>query len=143
MPAQRKIYHITHLRNLAQIASGGWLYSDAKRIALGLQCDVVGLSGIKERRLKEILVSCHPETTVGQYVPFYFCPRSIMLYVLHKGNLAELNYTEGQRPILHLQADMLATIEWARKKKVRWASAIATRECASPSSSAMSNISTR
>jgi hypothetical protein len=121
VPPQPKIYHITHLRNLSQIAGGGWLYSDAKRIALGLTCDVVGLSGIKERRLKEITVTCHPGTTVGQYVPFYLCPRSIMLYVLHKGNRPELSYTEGQRPILHLLADMGATIEWAGKKKVPWA----------------------
>jgi hypothetical protein len=121
VPNAPKIYHITHLRNLTRIVNDGCLYSDAKRIELGLECNVVGLSGIKERRLKEIIVTCHSGTTVGQYVPFYFCPRSIMLYVLHKGNRAELNYTEGQTPILHLQTDLHATIEWAKKKKVRWA----------------------
>jgi ssDNA thymidine ADP-ribosyltransferase, DarT len=120
-PARPKVYHITHLRNLAQIASGGWLYSDAKRLDLKLKCDVVGLSGIKQRRLKEIAVSCHPGTTVGQYVPFYFCPRSIMLYILHRGNHPELNYTGGQRPILHLQADLHSTIRWADKNGIRWA----------------------
>jgi hypothetical protein len=81
----------------------------------------LGLSGIKERRLKEILVSCHAGTTVGQYVPFYFCPRSIMLYILYRGNHPELQYQEGQAPIVHLQADLQATIKWAAKKRVRWA----------------------
>jgi ssDNA thymidine ADP-ribosyltransferase, DarT len=121
VPAQPKIYHITHLRNLARVVSCGSLYSDAKRIELKLKCDIVGLSAIKERRLNEIRVTCHSGTTVGQYVPFYFCPRSIMLYILHRGNHPDLNYTEGQRPILHLQADLNATIQWAAKKKVRWA----------------------
>jgi len=50
-------------------------------------------------------VKCHPGTKVGQYVPFYFCPRSIMLYILHRGNHPDLDYREGQGPILHLQAD--------------------------------------
>ena len=120
-PDQPKIYHITHLRNLARIVADGRLFSDAKRIELNLECAVVGLSEIKERRLKEIRVKCHPKTTVGQYVPFYFCPRSIMLYILHKGNHPDLQYQEGQRPILHLQADLSATIQWAKKNKVRWA----------------------
>ena len=63
----------------------------------------------------------HPETKVGEYVPFYFCPRSIMLYILHKGNHPELDYEGGQRPIVHLQADLEQTIHWAEERKVRWA----------------------
>lgn len=121
VPENPKIYHITHLRNLARIVKDGCLFSDSKRIELGLMCDVVGLSKIKERRLKHIGVTCHPKTTVGQYVPFYFCPRSIMLYILYKGNHPDVQYKEGQGPILHLQADLSATIAWARKKKIRWA----------------------
>ena len=52
VPAQAKIYHITHLRNLPQLAAAGWLWSDAKRIELGLDCEVVGMSAIKKRRLE-------------------------------------------------------------------------------------------
>ena len=44
-----------------------------------------------------------------------------MLYILHQGNHPELNYKEGQGPIVHLQADFHTTIQWAVKKKVRWA----------------------
>jgi hypothetical protein len=121
VPAQPKLYHITHVRNLPQIVQAGVLWSDAKRIELGLACDVVGMTHIKQRRLREIEVNCHPGTHVGDYVPFYFCPRSIMLYILHMGNHPELNYTEGQRPIVHLQADLRAVVEWAEKKKRPWA----------------------
>ena len=71
--------HITHLDNLSTIASDG-LWSDAKRLELGLSCEVVGMSSIKERRLEVLDVKCHPGTKVGEYVPFYFCPRSIALH---------------------------------------------------------------
>src|SRR3954471_12342424 len=104
-PPSSKIYHITHLRNLPDIVRAGAIYSDAKRIALGLDCEIVGMSKIKQRRLTQIEVDCHPGTKVGQYAPFYFCPRSIMLFLLHKGNHPDLDYKEGQGPIVHLRAD--------------------------------------
>src|SRR4051794_17132873 len=112
VPAKPKIYHITHLRNLPKILESDKLWSDAKRIELGLDCDVVGMSHIKRRRLQEVQVTCHKDTHVGEYVPFYLCPRSIMLYILHKGNHTDLNYTEGQEPIIHLQADLNAVVAW-------------------------------
>lgn len=121
LPSRPKIYHITHLGNLPQIVRAGRLWSDAKRIELGLDCAIVGMSEIKRRRLEELAVSCHPGTTVGQYVPFYFCPRSIMLYILYRGNHPELRYREGQRPIVHLQADLDETVRLADEHGVRWA----------------------
>ncbi len=121
VPSRPKIYHITHLGNLPQIVRAGRLWSDAKRIELGLDCAIVGMSEIKRRRLGELAVSCHPGTTVGQYVPFYFCPRSIMLYILYRGNHPELSYRGGQRPIVHLQADLHETVRVAEEHGVRWA----------------------
>lgn len=120
-PTQPKIYHITHLSNLAQIVATDGLWSDARRTERGLNCKIVGMSQIKRRRLEELEVGCHPGTKVGQYVPFYFCPRSIMLYILHRGNLPDLDYCEGQQPIVHLQADLRAAVEWADENAVRWA----------------------
>jgi hypothetical protein len=58
---------------------------------------------------------------VGDYVPFYLCPRSIMLYILHRGNHPDLNYTEGQQPIIHLQADLHGVVAWANGAGRRWA----------------------
>jgi hypothetical protein len=37
---------------------------------------VVGMSEIKRRRLEALDVDCHPGSKVGEYVPFYFCPRN-------------------------------------------------------------------
>jgi hypothetical protein len=121
MPANPKIYHITHLRNLTQIVQASAVWSDSERIAQNVDAEIVGMSKIKARRLNVLSVDCHPGTRVGEYVPFYFCPRSIMLYILHMGNHPELTYRDGQRPILHLRADLTATIRWADQNEVRWA----------------------
>ena len=121
MPKYPKIYHITPINNLRDILKDNVLWSDAKRIELKLNCEIVGMSEIKRRRLEELEVDCHPGTKVGEYVPFYFCPRSVMLYILHMGNHPDINYHKGQGPIVHLQADLTASIQWAEKHKVRWA----------------------
>ena len=121
IPPNPKIYHITHIDNLGSIVAKSGLVSDAHRIASNLTCSLVGMSTIKQRRLDEIEVACHPGTKVGQYVPFYFCPRSLMLYILHMGNHPDVTYRGGQQPIIHLQADFHATIQWANENSIPWA----------------------
>jgi ssDNA thymidine ADP-ribosyltransferase, DarT len=121
IPDRPKIYHITHIDNLPSITKTMELVSDANRIANELSCSLVGMSTIKQRRLEDIEVSCHAGTMVGQYVPFYFCPRSIMLYILHMGNHPDVTYKGGQQPMLHLQADVHTVINWANLNAVRWA----------------------
>ncbi len=66
-------------------------------------------------------VSCHQGTNVGEYVPFYFCPRSIMLYVIYCANHPELAYRGGQEPIVHLEADVHQVVRWAETNGRRWA----------------------
>lgn len=101
-PVPTRIYHITHVDNLASILSHDGLLSDAEMIARGGPQVAVGMSTIKQRRLR-LPVKCHAGDYVGDYVPFYFCPRSIMLYLLHMGNHPELSYRGGQGPIVHLE----------------------------------------
>lgn len=105
LPDPLKVYHITHGKNLAGIIAEGCLWSDGQRTTRALPCELVGMSKIKQRRLTELPVPCHKGTRVGEYVPFNFCPRSIMLYILNQGNHPGITYRGGQRPILHLQAD--------------------------------------
>lgn len=121
LPDNPKIYHITHIKNIGRIIAAGGLSSDAERIRQGLLCEIVGMSEIKRRRLEEIRVDCHPGTMVGAYVPWYYCPRSVMLYILHMGNSPGLTYRGGQRPIVHLRADLNAVLDWAEVNHVRWA----------------------
>jgi hypothetical protein len=120
IPDDPKVYHITHVSNLPDVVRAGCLWSDAKRLELGVPCRVVGMSTIKERRLG-IPVPPHPGTTVGQYAPFYFCPRSIMLFILHRANHPDLEYRGGQAGIVHLVADLRGTVRWADEQMCAWA----------------------
>ncbi|AGX88302.1 type II toxin-antitoxin system toxin DNA ADP-ribosyl transferase DarT [Candidatus Symbiobacter mobilis] len=119
-PAQPKIYHICHVNKLPSILQSDGLFSDAKVVELGLPGTVVGMSNIKQRRLTELRLDSHPNLFVGQCVPFYFCPRSVMLYLMHVQS-AELAYKGGQDPIIHLQADLYETVAWAKTNDRRWA----------------------
>jgi len=120
VPENPKIYHITHIENLTRMIDHG-LWSDAERIRQGIDCTVVGMTEIKRRRLEENVVDCHPRTKVGEDVPFYFCFRSVMLYLLHMGNHPDVSYRGGQRPILHLESDVKAVVQWAEASEVGWA----------------------
>jgi hypothetical protein len=120
-PARPKIYHITHVENLPAIVADGGLLSDREVLARGGATQVIGMSTIKRRRIEELTVFPHPDTAVGDYVPFYFCPRSVMLYVIHCANHRELEYRGGQEPIVHLEADLRAVVTWADENDRPWA----------------------
>jgi hypothetical protein len=120
VPRSPRLYHITHIGNLASIVSDGYIYSDAALLARGGPDAVVGMGHIKARRLG-MEVPCHLGTKVGEYVPFNFCPRSVMLYLLHMGNHPDLDYHGGQEPLLHLEFDFDQLAAWADRGHRAWA----------------------
>ena len=93
------IYHITHISNLPGILAEGGLWCDAEAERRGLAAKSIAHQNIKERR-KSTAVPCGQGGCVADYVPFYFAPRSPMLYSIHTGFVA--GYEEGQRGVLHL-----------------------------------------
>jgi uncharacterized membrane protein YidH (DUF202 family) len=120
-PAQPKIYHIVHVDRLPSIIGDGRLLCDSQIIKTRAgHGTTIGMSSIKSRRLG-LPVHCHSGLNVGDFVPFYFCPRSIMLYVINCANHPELAYKGGQGPIVHLVADLRTVVAWARTNKVKWA----------------------
>jgi hypothetical protein len=120
VPAQPKIFHICHVDRLAPIVAAGGLLSDAAVVQAAAPGTVIGMNHIKQRRLQELRLNSHPGLYVGQCVPFYFCPRSVMLFLIHRQN-ADLAYKGGQGPIIHLEADLHATVAWANAQPRRWA----------------------
>ena len=94
-----EIYHITHIRNLPNIIKDGGLWCD--HIVSDRQLAHVSIAhqNIKERRMIKP-VPCSAGGVLADYVPFYFAPRSPMLYSINRGNVR--GYTDGQTPILHL-----------------------------------------
>lgn len=120
VPPQPKIYHIAHVDRLPSIVADGFLWCDAEVIRRAPAGTTIGMSSIKQRRLTQPL-SSHPGLHVGDCVPFYFCPRSVMLYLIYQGNHQELAYRQGQGPILHFEADLRAVVAWANAQPARWA----------------------
>jgi len=121
IPAQPKVYHIAHVDRLPSIVADGCLWCDAEIVRRALPGTTIGMTGIKQRRLDELTLNSHPALHVGDCVPFYFCPRSVMLYLLWQGNHPDLTYRGGQGPIIHLEADLQAVVAWAHQKGRRWA----------------------
>jgi hypothetical protein len=120
-PTGLKIYHITHMDNLRGIVADDVVCSDREILERGGPTQSIGMSNIKQRRVELLEVDCHPGTKVGDYVPFYFCPRSVMLYVIYRGNHPQLTYRDGQEPIVHMEADLHTVIQWAEDNHIRWA----------------------
>jgi hypothetical protein len=119
-PTSPSLFHITHVANLPAILAAGGLRSDAGMLRENAPVSTIGMGKLKQRRLARP-VPPHPGTAVGDYVPFYFCPRSVMLYILHKGNHPEVSYRGGQGPIVHLEADLHAVVARAAQTRRRWA----------------------
>lgn len=121
VPPQPKLYHIVHVDRLPSIVADGGLWCDAEILRRAPSGTTIGMNAIKQRRLGELTLTSYPDLYVGDCVPFYFCPRSIMLYLIHQANHPELVYREGQGPILHLECDLHATVAWAGQQGCRWA----------------------
>lgn len=115
-----KIYHIVHIDRLPSIIRDGYLWSDREMSQRPQIGSIIGMNDIKMRRLRLPLQS-HSNLRVGDCVPFYFCARSVMLYVIAMANHPALTYRGGQGPILHLEADLYQVVEWADQNHIKWA----------------------
>jgi len=97
------IYHITHIDNLESIIfEGGLLAYNAMRAA-DTEYTNIAYDNIQDRRAR-IRVPCGAGGVLHDYVPFYFAPRSPMLYTINKGNVK--GYTQGQAAVIHLVSDV-------------------------------------
>ncbi|MCU0533937.1 MAG: DUF4433 domain-containing protein [Hydrococcus sp. Prado102] len=93
------IYHITHINNLSSILNSDGLIANSRLKQQQINYLDIAHEQIQDRRAKTP-VPCAAGGVLHDYVPFYFAPRSPMLYAIHKGNVA--GYQEGQTPVIHL-----------------------------------------
>ncbi len=98
VPSDPLICHITHVQNLPSILAEDGLWSDSQCIARGIGNTNIGHLHIKQRRLQR-RIELPPRGMLGDYVPFNFCSRSVMLYVVSRGHQ---DYAGGQEEIIHL-----------------------------------------
>lgn len=101
-----RIYHFTHVDNLAAILGADGLVADS-----GVDDDSgsinVGDPGVKSAR-RHRLVTVEPGGSVADYVPFYFAPRSPMMFRIacdHRDSAAD-RYADGDDPLIYLVSSL-------------------------------------
>lgn len=93
------LYHITHIDNLPSILQSHGLLANSRLQRKQIQVRDISYKRIQGRRANT-RVPCGAGGVLHDYVPFYFAPRSPMLYTIHQGNVP--NYQGGQAAVLHL-----------------------------------------
>jgi hypothetical protein len=88
---------------MQQIINLGGLFSDNENQRQKFLPRIIGYPHIKKRRSVRS-VPIPPGGYLGDYVPFYFGPRSPMLYTINQGNVED--YQESQSEIVHLVSDI-------------------------------------
>ncbi|APR84568.1 Hypothetical protein A7982_09917 [Minicystis rosea] len=86
-PRPTRILHFTEIDNLNRIVAAGEVQCTADLRAAGTDYRSIALANIQDRRGTTI-VPCGPRGCLHEYVPFYFAPRSPMLYLIKCGGVA-------------------------------------------------------
>jgi prepilin-type processing-associated H-X9-DG protein len=100
------IYHITHIDNLPSILKSDGLLANSKL----KKTDYIDIAhGHIQDRRAITLVPCSVGGCLHDYIPFYFAPRSPMLYAIHRGNVQK--YKDGQNQVIYLvsEAEIIAS----------------------------------
>ncbi len=99
------IFHFTPLENLPGILEAGGIVCKNR---CRTQQATIAHAHIQDRRSHRE-VPCGPGGNLHDYVPFYFCPRSPMLYAIHGGNV--VSYDKGQKEIVYLVLKLRGVVE--------------------------------
>lgn len=97
-PTSILVVHFTHLSHLSTILQRGLLSDTAARQA-GLIQTEVGNQEIKQMRRRRP-VPVPPGGVVADYAPFYYAPRSPMMYLIDRGGLS--SFTGGCGELVYL-----------------------------------------
>ncbi len=102
-----RVYHITHIKNLVSILQSDGLIAISRLQQQQISYQDIAHRSIQDRRAVT-RVPCAAGGCLHDYVPFYFAPRSPMLYAIYRGNVEA--YTEGQSPVIYLvsEAEIIA-----------------------------------
>jgi hypothetical protein len=92
------IYRIIHIENLPKLLEWGCDWSPNRATSQGLQKKSIHHKDIMDKR-QHAAVRVPPGGVVADYVPFYFGPKSPMLYAIKQGKVEGY---QGQREILYL-----------------------------------------
>lgn len=109
----RQIFHFTDFGNIPKIVKDDGLHCDADMSSCAISFVECAESGIKEARRRKP-VPVNPYGCVGDYVPFYYAPRSPMMSAISYGKVP--GYTSSTNLVYlvsSLSAVHSAGLPWA------------------------------
>jgi hypothetical protein len=95
IPRPTPILHLTVGTNLDRIAAEGEIRCTTDLRAEGVAYGSIALPHIQDRRARTI-VPCGPGGCLHDYVPFYFAPRSPMLFLIKQGGVAGVDARQAR-----------------------------------------------
>ena len=110
-PSPTPIYHVTQAANLPGVLAAGGLVSCADLRRVKVSYHDVANQGIQDLRA-HTPVLLGAGGTLHDYVPFFFAPKSPMLYFIGKN---PGRYPEGQRGMVHLRLTAQSAVRACRQ----------------------------
>lgn len=100
VPNPVRLFHITAIANLPDICAAGSLLSKNAGASAGIAYQNIAHSGAQGARSIKAVPN-PPGGVVHDYVPFYFAPRSPMLFAVHGGKVSGCDWR--QEDIVHFE----------------------------------------
>jgi len=107
------IFHITAITNLQSIVARGAIEATALLTAAGVTYSNIAYQGAQSRRSTKV-VTKPPGGVIHDYVPFYFAPRSPMLFTINNGNVPGCPHRQAD--IVHF----VATVDAVYQAGLQW-----------------------
>jgi hypothetical protein len=107
-PSHIRLFHITAIANLPGICTSGALLAKNEGSARGIRYQNIAHAGAQGARARR-QVPDPPGGAIHDYVPFYFAPRSPMLYAIDRGSVADCQWR--QPDIVHFETTLERVVE--------------------------------
>lgn len=106
-PKPTKVLHFTHISHLPKIWEHGLLADSRAQQDGVIDHEIGNLKIKKKRRFRSVPVG--QRGSVADYVPFYFAPRSPMMYAIYRGNVE--TYRGNHCDLIYLQTTVEQLVE--------------------------------
>jgi hypothetical protein len=110
-PQPTRLFHITAIANLPAICAAGGLLSKNGGAVAGINYQNIAYAGAQGARAGRPVPN-PPGGSIHDYVPFYFAPRSPMLFTINRGNVAGCPWRQGD--IIHFETTVQQIVALGR-----------------------------
>lgn len=110
-PQPTRLFHITAIANLQAICAASRLVSKNGGAAAGINYQNIAYAGAQGARATRTVPS-PPGGSIHDYVPFYFAPRSPMLFTINRGNVPGCQWRQAD--IVHFETTVQQIVTLGR-----------------------------